>query len=397
MATERVEVGRREFHPSLSARFPHGNCEGRKVGMKIVIKAASAKMGGAATYITTLLRSLPAPESGYEFDVFLPPETADKLEGLPPNIRLLVTSVGHAAAWKRFWWEQVTLRRWVKKRKADMLFATGNFQECSIARCRKLLLVTNTLYFSRIYRDKLMARHSWRFRVLFELRRWLICRSVRQADWVMTPTHTMLDELPGTSSASRSTRPSLTITASTLQNHGRARVPLQAENGRGKAGNSFKLLYISLYGEHKNLSTLLKAIPLLNQEGGRKFLLQTTVDPTCEGSTRTVTYQEDRALAQEPSVSARVRFVGALPREQTERLYLNSDIFVFPSLTESFGFPMAEAMSHGLPIVASDTPVNREMCGEAAVYFSPPKPGGSGSAGSPRGDRSRRSAQRLRM
>jgi glycosyltransferase involved in cell wall biosynthesis len=35
---------------------------------------------------------------------------------------------------------------------------------------------------------------------------------------------------------------------------------------------------------------------------------------------------------------------------------------------------MAEAMSHGLPIVASDTPVNREMCGEAAVYFSPLNP-----------------------
>jgi glycosyltransferase involved in cell wall biosynthesis len=32
---------------------------------------------------------------------------------------------------------------------------------------------------------------------------------------------------------------------------------------------------------------------------------------------------------------------------------------------------MAEAMAHGLPIVASDTPVNREICGDAAVYFSP--------------------------
>ena len=57
-----------------------------------------------------------------------------------------------------------------------------------------------------------------------------------------------------------------------------------------------------------------------------------------------------------------------------EHLYLDSDIFVFPSFTESFGFPMAEAMSYGLPIVASDTPVNREICGEAAVYFSPLSP-----------------------
>ncbi len=60
---------------------------------------------------------------------------------------------------------------------------------------RQLLLVTNALYFSKIYRDELLARHSWRFRVPFELRRWLICRSVRQADVVMTPTHAMLDDL----------------------------------------------------------------------------------------------------------------------------------------------------------------------------------------------------------
>ena len=32
---------------------------------------------------------------------------------------------------------------------------------------------------------------------------------------------------------------------------------------------------------------------------------------------------------------------------------------------------MAEAMSTGLPVVASDTPVNLEICGEAAFYFKP--------------------------
>jgi glycosyltransferase involved in cell wall biosynthesis len=340
--------------------------------MKVVIKAASAKMGGAVTYIANLLHYLPPPESGYEFDVFLPPETADKLEGLPSNVRPVVTSIGHAAWWKRVWWEQVTLRRWLKSRKADLLFATGNF---GMYRCpvRQLLLVTNTLYFSKIYREKLIARHSWKFRVPFELRRWLICRSVRHADWVMTPTHTMLDELR--------TFVDVPPHKAVVNHYGvtppeprSSDLPLQAKKGRSNAGNSHQLLYVSLYGEHKNLSTLLKAIPILNKDGAREFRLQTTVDPTCEGANRMVTCWEDRALAQEAGMSAWVHFVGALPREQTERLYLDSDIFVFPSLTESFGFPMAEAMSHGLPVVASDTPVNREICGEAAVYFSPLNP-----------------------
>ena len=35
---------------------------------------------------------------------------------------------------------------------------------------------------------------------------------------------------------------------------------------------------------------------------------------------------------------------------------------------------MVEAMAHGLPIVAADTPVNREICAEAALYFCPDSP-----------------------
>jgi glycosyltransferase involved in cell wall biosynthesis len=53
------------------------------------------------------------------------------------------------------------------------------------------------------------------------------------------------------------------------------------------------------------------------------------------------------------------------------RLYRDSDLFVFPSIAESFGHPLVEAMASGLPILASDIPVCREICGEAAIYFDP--------------------------
>jgi glycosyltransferase involved in cell wall biosynthesis len=44
-------------------------------------------------------------------------------------------------------------------------------------------------------------------------------------------------------------------------------------------------------------------------------------------------------------------------------------IYVTPAYIETFAHPLVEAMASGLPVVASDLAVHREICGEAAVYF----------------------------
>jgi glycosyltransferase involved in cell wall biosynthesis len=136
-----------------------------------------------------------------------------------------------------------------------------------------------------------------------------------------------------------------------------------------------RLLYVSLFGENKDLSTLLRALPLLNQDGSRGFVLKTTANPHWKEVAQAVTRPEALALLQSPDIAQRVQFVGPLPRKETQLLYRDADLFVFPSWLESFGQPMAEAMAHGLPIVAADTPVNREICGECGVYFRVGDPG----------------------
>ena len=44
---------------------------------------------------------------------------------------------------------------------------------------------------------------------------------------------------------------------------------------------------------------------------------------------------------------------------------------IFPSLCETLGLPLQEAMSAGLPVLAADLPYAREVCGDYASYFNP--------------------------
>jgi glycosyltransferase involved in cell wall biosynthesis len=67
------------------------------------------------------------------------------------------------------------------------------------------------------------------------------------------------------------------------------------------------------------------------------------------------------ARAAQRGVAERVRFTGALDPSALPDLYASSDAFVFPSVTETQGLVLAEAMAAGLPVVAADAAVNREV------------------------------------
>lgn len=113
---------------------------------------------------------------------------------------------------------------------------------------------------------------------------------------------------------------------------------------------------------HKNLLRLLDALALIPSERRPALVLPGYPTPHEE---------ELRQRAEEVGVSADVRFVGWIPRDELDALYRAAACFVFPSLYEGFGLPVLEAMARGVPVACSDRGAIAEVAGDAARAFDP--------------------------
>ncbi|WP_332236773.1 glycosyltransferase family 4 protein [Sporolactobacillus sp. KGMB 08714] len=72
-----------------------------------------------------------------------------------------------------------------------------------------------------------------------------------------------------------------------------------------------------------------------------------------------------------------VTFTGFLHDQALAEAYASSDLFVFPSTTETLGLVILEAMASGLPVVAADSGPSREQIenGKSGVLYDPERPG----------------------
>ena len=344
--------------------------------LKILIHAVSAKSGGAVTHIENLARALAKIERPHRYIFYVPPAQARMLAA-QGNHDVVATDVGAKPSWQRLWWDQRVLRRIAKREGVDVIFSFSDFGML-FPPCRQILMIQNSLHFSQLYHEEILPRKSRRFRLELSLRRWLIRLSAQSSDLVMTASRSMLSDV----------RRFIPIPDDKLAvNH--FGVPLEKFCDRNRNGNDggqvadevggpgeepLRLLYVSEYGEYKNFTTLLKALLLMKQQGTHDFHLTTTAHPDQFPNSEIVGRQLDKDLVSHPLIAPHLTLTGYVPYGEIDQLYRQADLFIFPSLAESFGHPLVEAMAAGLPIVASDIPICREICGEGALYFDPLSP-----------------------
>ena len=128
------------------------------------------------------------------------------------------------------------------------------------------------------------------------------------------------------------------------------------------------VLFVSSLWPYKNCEGLLRAWALARAELPDRQL-------AIVGAGRDEKYVASlHSLAAQIGIAGDVVFVGGVPLEQTVSFYRAADVFVYPSLNETFGLPLLEAMACGCPVVTSDISAMPETAGGAAVLADPKDP-----------------------
>lgn len=76
----------------------------------------------------------------------------------------------------------------------------------------------------------------------------------------------------------------------------------------------------------------------------------------------------------QPELAQHIYLTGYVDHQNLPALYGMADLFVYPSLRESFGIPIIEAMACGTPVITSNTSSMPEVAGNCAMLIDPTKP-----------------------
>lgn len=160
---------------------------------------------------------------------------------------------------------------------------------------------------------------------------------------------------------------------------GRRDAALRARLGLGE--DDRLVLLVSRLAKEKNIELAIRALPLIPDRRVRLALAG-------DGPERAALAEAARAAG----VADRLDFLGHVPRESLPDLYASADAFAFPSLTETQGLVLAEALVAGLPVVAVDTPQSRDVLAGAGRLVAPDPPAIAAALtavlGRPRGEQS---------
>ncbi len=142
-----------------------------------------------------------------------------------------------------------------------------------------------------------------------------------------------------------------------------------------RQGGDLTVVFVGRMENRKGTLDLLKATPeVVHEIPEVRFVLIGADRPHCPGGRTHEQYIADELPGE---VQQRITLAGRLPDDELNRWLKRADLFVAPSLYESFGLVFLEAMRWGTPVIGTTAGGIPEIVedGESGVLVPPSRPG----------------------
>lgn len=332
--------------------------------MKIAIEGQRLfrrKKHGMDMVALELIRNLQLIDRENEYVIFVKPDEDDQVIQETPNFKIVKLNGGFYP-----FWEQIALPKAAALEGCDILHCTSN-----TAPIFSSIPVVDTLH------DIIYMEHSYlkilqgtgtpyqKFGNVY--RKLIVPRIVRKSRKIITVSHfekNRIAEFFGMKGDSR-----LTTVYNGVGEHFKP-VTDRAELTRVKEKYHLPDRFFFFLGNtdpKKNTKGTLKAYAdFVKQTNSEMQLLMLDYDQN-----------ELKKILSEigaPELIGRIHLTGYVVNTDLPAIYSQCGVFLYPSLRESFGIPILEAMGCGVPVITSNTSSMPEIAGDAALIIDPYKP-----------------------
>jgi glycosyltransferase involved in cell wall biosynthesis len=306
------------------------------------INAVGAVMGGATRHLPPFVDALTKVRPDWDLVVYASPDAP-----IMARNNLQVRTI-RRQSWRRIVWDSYSVGRHAKSGGADALLNLANYGPLR-STVPSVLYQRNPLYFDPVW----VRAASLRRRGEALLRRQLAYVEMRGSAATVTPSNAMAGYLRSWHGYAKATRIEVIPHAVDIE---------RFTYSPRQRSEQVRVVCLSHAAPHKCQELLVDVIDELRARRGVDVTLEATISEEDDrGYVRSL-----RRRIETAGLGSHVKFVG---RVDAAEFLAGADLMILPSKTESFGFPIVEAMACGVPIVASAIPSTRETLGHLGWYF----------------------------
>ncbi len=308
-----------------------------------------------------LIRNLQQLDTRNEYTVFVSPDTDDKVLQEKANFRIVRLDGGFYPLW-----EQVALPRAAKSAGCELLHCTSNTAPLNTD-IPLVVTLHDIIYMEKSYLGILSGSGTTYQKFGNAYRRMVIPRIIKKSRKIITVSHfekNRIGEFFGMQGD-----PRLTAVYNGVSEHFRP-VTDAVELARVKQKYALPDHYFFFLGNtdpKKNTKGTLKAFSDFVKQTGSDIKL-VMLDYDREELGRILDEINDKEMI------SRIVLTGYVVNTDLPAIYGQCEVFLYPSLRESFGIPMLEAMACGIPVITSNSSSMPEVAGDAAILIDPFKP-----------------------